>query len=250
MEIKIVDLTKFNTLSLSEMDNVSLMRRVDTKFIFHTDILQKILSEIQSQYFVLSINNNSLQKYATHYFDDEKLSFYNDHHNKKQNRLKIRMREYLHSKITFLEIKNKIKGQTIKNRIQIKKISDDIAEHKNFLNKHFNDQIEINKTLSNTFDRITFVNKAKTERLTIDLNLSFSQTKKTVKLNKIAVDELKKKRIDRNSLFYQLMKQNLIRPTRISKYCIGLLLLDPLKKIKYNRFKQKLILLNNLQKNR
>lgn len=241
-----MDLSKFNNITLFEMDKVSLMKRVDTKFIFNSDLLDQLLPKIINNYLILDIDHHRLQSYKTNYFDDDKLTCYIDHHNRKQNRFKIRMREYVKSKLSFLEIKRKVKGQTVKNRILIESISEEIQEHIHFIDKNVGLNQKLQKTLSNTFDRITLVNKEKTERLTIDINLSFQNNNQSIELNNVAVAELKQKRLDRNSIFYQLMKDNYIRPTRISKYCIGLLLLDPLKKIKYNRFKNKLLLINNI----
>jgi hypothetical protein len=42
------------------------------------------------------------------YFDTDSKRFYHDHHNGKVKRTKIRMRNYVESNLTFLEIKKKI----------------------------------------------------------------------------------------------------------------------------------------------
>ena len=98
------------------------------------------------------------------------------------------------------------------------------------------------------FNRITLVNNARTERLTIDFNLRFEneQTKLTAELPDIMTIELKQ-----DGLVYSPMKKILsdmqIHQLKISKYCIGTVLTNP--NAKYNRFKKKVIFLNKLSKN-
>ena len=114
------NLTKFSSISLKEMDNVSLLKRVDTKFLTTEKKLLEILTLISSDYNVLDIDNKRLMKYSTLYFDTNDIIFYKHHHNKKGNRYKIRMRKYIDSNICFLEIKKKNNaGVTTKFRCSI-----------------------------------------------------------------------------------------------------------------------------------
>ena len=48
---------KMEAISLKEMDRVSLMDRVDTKFYFHERFLAPLLASIQESYQVLEIEN-------------------------------------------------------------------------------------------------------------------------------------------------------------------------------------------------
>jgi hypothetical protein len=54
------------------------------------------------------------------------------------------------------------------------------------------------------------------------------------------IAELKQENVNRNSVFYQLMKSRCIRPYRLSKYCIGSIELYG-SALKFNRFKKKLL---------
>ncbi|MDG1260535.1 MAG: hypothetical protein P8O05_02145, partial [Flavobacteriales bacterium] len=59
------------------------------------------------------------------------------------------------------------------------------------------------------------------------------------KMNQLVVAELKQDSVNRYSPFAKLTKEMLIRPERLSKYCLGIaLLVDDVKK---NRIKQKLL---------
>ena len=51
------------------------------------------------------------------------------------------------------------------------------------------------------------------------------------------------------NMIYKLMKDNYIRPLKISKYCIGIIDMYGKNKVKYNRFKKKILKLNKLQAN-
>ena len=50
-------LVNFSPISLKEMDNVALLKRVDTKFLTTEKKLLEILEIISSEYQILDINN-------------------------------------------------------------------------------------------------------------------------------------------------------------------------------------------------
>lgn len=58
-------LTAFEPISLSEMDNVKLMDRTDTKYTFHVSALDALLQEAMPYYKVLSVENNRISRYKT-----------------------------------------------------------------------------------------------------------------------------------------------------------------------------------------
>jgi hypothetical protein len=96
----------FEGISLSEMDSVKLMNRTDTKFVFKRTLLSDLLVELKSKYRVLSIEGHLISSYKTLYFDTKDFRLYQDHHNKKGIRFKVWIRNYVESKLFFLEIKN------------------------------------------------------------------------------------------------------------------------------------------------
>ena len=100
--------------------------------------------------------------------------------------------------------------------------------------------------LSNRFTRITLVNKTANERLTLDFNLRLNNELKSIELSELVIGELKQPKLNRNSVFYQLMKSLHLRPYRLSKYCLGAIALVGKEKLKYNRFKKKLMYLEKI----
>lgn len=236
----------FKPISLNEMDTVSLMKRTDTKFVIHEKDLISLLNSIQDQYRVLEIDGNRIPTYSSLYFDTKKRKFFLDHHNKKVNRTKIRMRKYVESDLCFLEIKQKDgKGNTTKNRTRIVDFETELSNNSlGFIKDITNQDYHLEPVIWNEFNRITLVNIEEKERLTIDLNLTYKIGKKSKVYSNLVVIEVKQERFCRTSPVIKQLKLKNINPYSISKYCIGMISVD--KSLKYNLFKEKLIKINKI----
>ena len=57
-----LNLSSFDKISLDEMNGVSLMKRVDTKFILAETQLLRVLAKLQKDYRVLEIDNERLMQ--------------------------------------------------------------------------------------------------------------------------------------------------------------------------------------------
>ena len=240
------NLLNFDKITLAEMNSVSLMKRVDTKFILKESQLLEVLSKLYEDYKILEIDQERLMKYSTLYFDSENKKCFNDHHNGKLNRYKIRMRKYLVSDICFLEIKKKNNlGVTNKIRKQIKDFETDLSlDSKDFITNSNINNLLFKPSLYNNFSRMTFVNKSEAERLTIDVDLSFSFGAKEKKFEKLVVIEIKQEGKRLNTTINKVLKSMSILPTNFSKYCIGIS--NTLDNIKSNRFKEINLKINKL----
>ena len=240
------NLLNFDKTTLAEMNSVSLMKRVDTKFILKESQLLEVLSKLYDNYKILEIDQERLMKYSTLYFDSENKKCFKDHHNGKLNRYKIRMRKYLVSDICFLEIKKKNNlGITNKIRRQIKDFETDLTlDSKEFITNSNINNIFLEPSLYNNFSRMTFVNKSEAERLTIDVDLSFSFGAKEKKFDKLVVIEIKQEGKRLNTTINRVLKSMSILPTNFSKYCIGIS--NTLDNIKSNRFKEINLKINKL----
>ena len=240
----------FDSIHLEEMDSVKLMNRVDTKFTLTMDQLLAILPELKEHYRVLEVENTRMPLYESEYYDNKNLDFYIDHHRQKVDRFKVRFRKYVESNITFLEVKHKNKGRTDKRSIMVDDLPGKMSEeHAEFVKSTGVELDNLKLVLTNKFNRITLVGKNTVERLTFDLNLSFVGNNNVSELGNIVIAELKQERLTRTSPFYSIMKRLLIRPFRISKYCVGIIQLFGIENVKYNRFKKKLLRINKLKAN-
>ncbi len=239
-------LENFIPISLNQMNAVNLLNRYDSKYQLPVSQLCHVLNAIKDDYYVLMINDCAYQSYQTNYYDTGNDSFYLNHHNGKLNRLKIRKREYVNSGSVFLEIKQKNnKGKTNKTRIQVKNRSTklsieelDFLEQHNCLNSNLS-TINLMVTNSNSFKRITLVNKDFKERCTIDLKLTFSNKNKQINISDIAIIELKQGHLNMKTPLFNALKERRIKQDGFSKYCVGRAFLEP--KLKQNRFKPKLL---------
>lgn len=239
-------LSDFTPISLKEMDGVSLLSRVDTKFVFDYDTFLEILPELMDDYFVLDVNDIRISSYRSLYFDTDDFKFYFDHHNGKTNRKKVRFREYLDSGLCFLEIKQKNnKGLTKKSRIKVDRTEESLStKSTDFIKKIIGNDIDLVLKHSNTYNRITFVNKKIKERLTVDTDFNFKGNDNKGEIRKMIIAEVKQEKVNYSSAFMRKIKEKGIRPFRISKYCMAMASLYP--ELKQNNFKPKFLKINQL----
>ena len=243
------NLQKFEPITLAEMDGVSLMNRTDTKFVFELELLPKILEAVQPFYRSLEIKGNRFSKYKTDYFDTLDYFMYIAHQNGKQNRYKVRYREYVGSDLSFLEVKFKNnKGKTQKSRIKSWVDMDDFkGEDTAFLSEatpfSTNNLMHV---LTNEFSRITLVSRTDKERLTIDFSLSFVKGETAKNLDNLVIAEVKQEKVNRDSKVMKVLKEYGIRQASFSKYASGTALLNP--QLKYNKFKSNMLYLNDIHK--
>ena len=98
----------FTPVSLAGLDKVKLMNRVDSKYIFHRRHLDAVLAEISNDYTILEISEKRIFDYASLYFDTPNYALYLQHHNGKNNRVKLRYRQYMDTGDVFFEVKKKL----------------------------------------------------------------------------------------------------------------------------------------------
>ena len=102
--------------------------------------------------------------------------------------------------------------------------------------------------VENRFERITLVNMAKTERLTIDCHVKFHHFETDIHdtYDRLVIIELKR---DGNvySPVKEMLRELRIKPSGFSKYCIGSALTNPA--LKRNRFKPRFVKINKLLNN-
>lgn len=238
-------LQRLPSIRLEEMDAIKLMNRVDTKYLTNEAVLLQLLAAArEAGYRALEIDGLKITPYNSLYYDTPDLKMYLDHHNRRLFRQKVRTRMYVNSGETYLEIKLKNnKGRTKKKRRMIdpslfldfrsnEEAAAYLAGHSAYAATDLLPQMETR------FQRITLVNADKTERLTIDTNVSFANhvTGMEASLPEAVIIELKQDgRI--SSPMKRILLRHRVKPFRVSKYCIGMTLTRP--GIKSNRFKLK-----------
>lgn len=242
-------LDQLEPITLEQMSEIRLMNRTDTKFVTNKAKLAQLLELAQGSYYAQFNAGSKIAAYRTTYWDTDDHHFYIDHHNGRAPRQKVRVRTYMDSGVTFLEVKTKNNHKrTKKKRVEIPG-QGQIAEQGDFLMERVSLRPEdIHETVQNNFHRITLVNYGKTERLTIDFDVQFDnmETGQHTDTGNLVIIELKR---DGNvfSPVLEMLHTLRIKPSGFSKYCIGSAMTNP--GLKRNRFKQKLVLINKLVNN-
>ena len=242
-------LQRFTPISLSEMDDLKLMNRLDNKFVFSINELGNVLRQAAEHYRVLEINGQREFFYLTKYMDTPDWFFFSEHQKGHADRYKIRMRTYEVNQQSYLEIKHKTnKGQTKKSRIKISNTDGLDDECRRFIEEKTHRQADnLNFVSINGFNRITLASFETHERITIDHNLSFSYEGKSIKLNRLCIAEVKKERSSMRTPIIDIMKNVHGLNTGLSKYCIGISYLH--EDLKQNAFKPKKLLINKIERN-
>ena len=245
----------YQPITLEEMSSIKLMNRTDTKFVTTVDRLKLLLTLAKDDYRVQDTDGVRNALYYTAYFDTHDNNMYIVHQNGHAGRQKLRIRSYVDSGLNFLEVKTKNNhGRTKKKRvdmvgfdprnpdhnIRFMRQDDQFKSYDQFLRKHLRyDPTTLSEHMENNFHRITLVNKAKTERVTIDTDLKFHNlvTDNGVDLTGLVIIELKRDGLQPSPIL-GMLRELRIMPSGFSKYCMGSALTNP--SLKRNNFKERL----------
>ena len=219
-------LQQYATHGLSDLDNAKLMNRVDSKFVIPRALLPDLLRRMRDHYSALEIDGKRIFGYLNTYYDSEDFTHYLAHHNGKLNRFKIRRRTYLDTDTSFLEVKFKNnKKRTLKSRVQLapeeRRLSEE-ASH--FLARSgLEDHLSLHPVQTGSYHRIALASEERSERLTIDCNLAFHDLteKRSFAVGPWVVLELKQARMNRTGPFFSWARENGMRKSSFSKYCMG-----------------------------
>lgn len=246
------ELLHFEPIGLDQMKEVKLMNRIDTKYVIPLSQLGPLLHIAAPEYFVQCTDGKRTAEYHTIYLDTKEHRMYNNHETGRKIRQKIRIRQYIDTQNTFLEVKKKNNhGRTKKKRIEIdsslmaQSSTHDIARMLNQEAKVFIQERswftlpELKSHVENRFERITLVNRAFTERLTIDLCVRFHnhETGRDADIGHLVIIELKRDGATYSPMYNLLLRMH-IHQGGFSKYCIGCALTND--KLRRNNFKEKL----------
>ncbi|MFI3264335.1 MAG: polyphosphate polymerase domain-containing protein [Rikenellaceae bacterium] len=243
-------ISKFQGISLVEMDAVKLMNRTDRKYWFHSSGIADLLEAIVDNYYILEVDGERNMPYSTIYYDTPTNEMYANHQRGKGNRYKIRRRSYVSSKSSFLEVKFKSnKGRTIK----VRKGTDFGSVTFNSDDQEFIEAKspytcgQLRESLKNNFCRLMLVSKNMNERCTIDSCLQFNGADdKESELDDLVIVEVKTDGRSRSAIIEALNLRR-IKPSGFSKYCIGRSLIDT--ELKQNNFKSKLRMIEKIINN-
>ena len=241
-------LKTFSSISLEELNaTMSLMERVDKKYIVSLKDLGRVMKELTQDYFVLSINDNSLFTYDNIYMDTPDFLFFHQHEQGQKSRMKVRTRHYVDSRMAFFECKQKQGSLTRKGRYRIP-VGQALAmndQSQSFFNgvcaslqlPYAEERLE--PTMRTLYQRITLCSKNNDERITIDFDLKLQDMTKPgsplISLPPIAIIESKSTHNKCGS--HQILAHMGYKSvSKCSKYCLAVLYTRP--EIKSESFKR------------
>ncbi|MCD8032616.1 MAG: polyphosphate polymerase domain-containing protein [Bacteroides sp.] len=235
-------LSDYQSVTLREMQAVHLMNRIDTKYVVSVAQVYEFFRLARDRYRVQEIRQERMPHYHTLYWDTGNKAMFHAHQLGRRVREKIRMRTYVDTGISFLEVKNKTnKGRTDKKRMSVRRTLGLSEEGvREFLDQYaWYRQEELSPHIENSFRRVTLVNQQMTERLTVDLGIGFHNvlTGNKISLDGLAVVEWKRDGLSPSPV-REILRTLRIRPMGFSKYCIGSVLTDPF--LRHNRMKIRL----------
>jgi hypothetical protein len=239
---------RFEPLSLEELGRATLMDRVDSKFVLPYAAVPRILEELTGQYRVLRVGTTRLGRYSTAYFDTPDLALYHAHQAGRLPRYKVRIRSYLDSLESYLEVKLKNnKGRTVKTRVPLASgevTLERVRREALFRMSGSVPAMELEEVLTADFTRLTLVRVDAPERLTIDVGLTFVRGGEVRTFPRVAIVEIKQERHGQADA-RDALRTLYLRDGAVSKYCIGVAQLVP--GAKKNRFKRVLSALERIQ---
>jgi hypothetical protein len=226
------------SISLNEIKALSLLDRLDVKFILHEQQLMQILERLRQQYRVFEINSVRPGRYYTTYFDTPDFTLFHSHHNGLRVRHKVRWRWYIDSNLVFLEVKEKTnRERTVKTRtvlpapiLQLHELDTDWMPPSLTVAPD-----ALQPVVWNRFRRMTLADFERQERITIDIGIEFGRGEEIIPLPGFVIIEVKQRKFSLNSPIGRELHRLQLHPTHISKYCVSMAMLYP--ELKHNRFK-------------
>lgn len=223
----------------------SLQTRTDHKYLVRPELLDAVLGG--GRWSVLAVDRQRLSTYESVYFDTLDLMLFRAHRQGRRRRYKVRLRRYLDSDATMLELKTKgRRGATVKSRWDVD--SPGCARSHNACTRrpcdhddlpssacqHVVDALseqrglslpDLRSVLVTQYRRMTFVDVVRGQRLTCDIGLRFHGNGRDVDTGDLVLVESKVAgrvgEVDRKLLSLG------VRPVQLSKYAVGTALVQP-----------------------
>lgn len=232
------------SLSLQDvLATAELQTRVDRKYLVPLELFTTVL-ERMDQLCVLQIADLRLFRYESVYFDTPDLAAYHQHAHGRRRRVKVRTRAYLDSGECLLEFKSVgARGETVKERfpygldarhrldaraqaLALARVGQSISAP------------ALRQVLTTTYHRATLVDPVQGNRVTCDVNLRFANSlgQRYGPLEGVVV--LESKTVGAESPVDRVLRRLGSRPLSLSKYCVGMAVLDP--RLPANRWNREL----------
>ena len=219
-------LARFDPVTPELLEQRSLQRRTDTKFLGRDDAIESVLASLTASYALLGEPST----YRTYYFDTPDLVMFHNHRRGRRPRQKVRIRHYPGRGLSFFEIKTKQgPSQTRKDRREIPYGWSELgAREDDLLRAHTPwSRLDLRPVVTTTYQRITLVGKYTMERVTLDHALEVSSGARSRTFPSVWIIEVKQARFSLTTPVVRALRDAGVRRARASKYCLGVMSLVP-----------------------
>lgn len=210
-----------------------LQTRIDRKYLVSLNVFRTVLTRMGDHLSVLEMDGLRLFRYESVYFDTPELAAYRQHAHGRRRRVKIRTRAYLDSGECLLEFKSVgARGETVKERYPYLLASrhDLDAGARALARERLGDFIHpsaLREVLTTAYQRATLLDSTRDNRVTCDVNLRFENDAGQCFGPLDGVVVLESKTVGSESPIDVVLRRLGSRPLSLSKYCVGMAVLDP-----------------------
>lgn len=230
-------------VSLEELNtSAELLKRVDRKYLLDVRAATALLEELPNSARVLEIGGRREFGYASTYLDTDDLGFFEQTARKRRNRMKVRTRTYLDAGATWLEVKTRELGFTVKDRIMhplfATEMTDEgvelVASKARQGGFHPAEAVNLKPVLDTEYRRSTVL--LGDSRLTLDTGLTWTSRLNGYRITPMNWVIVETKGGSRPSAIDRRLWHLGHRPTRVSKYATGMAALhDNLSRNRWHR---------------
>ena len=219
-------------ITLAELNAAAeLLTRVDRKYVLTPDVVATFVAALPASARVLQIDGIRSFRYTSTYFDTDGFDSFLHTARRRPRRGKVRSRTYLDSRQTFLEVKARRRGHTVKSRIPWETRSLD-HQAEDFVTRTLADSgVELDGELSPVlhvdYRRSTILLPEAEARITIDSDLTYRLVEAAGAWPVRGLLIVETKSGTRPSPADRLLWRLGNRPRGISKYATGLAALRP-----------------------
>lgn len=212
-------------------ESAALQQRVDRKYVVTGRLIEQLLADLFLDLQVLDNAGSRSFEYDTVYFDTQNFDLYRLAATARRCRYKVRVRKYVDSGETMLEVKTKSgRGDTIKHRFQhdhssCAVLTDQARETIAKVVPHSTHVQHLEHVLTSNYSRTTLLQVSSSSRATIDCGLVCAD----LDGNSVGLDRLvlETKSIGGTSSIDRWLWRSGNRPCRISKYATSVAILRP-----------------------
>ena len=232
-------LDAFDPVSLEELDQrAALLRRVDHKYAVSLERLRELARGLQSDHQILEIEGRRTFGYRSAYFDTPERRCFLDHVEDRVPRFKARTRMYEDTGQCVFEVKLKrTEDETDKRQVDhdlcaTRRLTPEAREclEEALMAVALAVPDDLEHSLTTSFSRVTLAARRGSERLTCDLGVALGgATGQTVHLHDgLVLVETKSE--NGESPADALLADLRVKPLSLSKYRVGIALLDPVRR--------------------